>query len=252
MRADSDRTAYARRPAACRPAPRERPAGGSARRKASAVATGRPPGERDAVVLARLVAQPPAGRRATPSRRRRGSARCTAPSATSASASSPSVSPASSSARPSQATASSRRSPRHAERRARVAAGGDVGVELARARREALVVAAARRAPPRTSSGPAWSRSPRGRGGQVVAAGDRHARARRRARRRAARPTARRTATARGAIAARAQLAQRRPCGPREEAADQRLGDAVLGAPGRERRRAAARRTTRTAVRSAS
>ena len=144
-------------------------------------AAGKQRRRRPAARRARASPSPRAGgcagarrRPARSSRRRRGSARSWQPSAAISAASSSSVRPASWRERPSQATANSRPS-REAERGARVAAVGDVGVELGRAGAEALGDPSSRRktgAPSRTSSGPACRRSPRGCGRQLVALRD--------------------------------------------------------------------------------
>ena len=138
----------------------------------SAVDTGRPPELGPLPRAARAVAQAAAadqrGRAAAVEvqRRRAPSARSARPALR-----------ASCRRRGAAAVAGDREQPAvgEAERGARVAAVGDVGVELGLAGAEALAIVRARKTgtPSRTSSGPACRRSPRGCGGQLVARGDR-------------------------------------------------------------------------------
>ena len=176
----------------------------------------------DPVILARPVDEPPVAderRRAAAVEVQR-AARAEPDAARRAS--SPSVSPASSSWRPSQATAS-RWVGGERERAARVAAVGDVGVELVRARGEALVVAAGQRARAVAHEQRAGLEQVAGRRGrQVGPAGDRDA--------------------VRAGVHARAQRVPRRV---ERHVVDRLAGDPQLA----ERRVAAAARRTRRRAR---
>ena len=229
---------------------RARDAGGSARSEGQRRARRRPGARRRGARAARCAAarrqtsevEPPPSRFSA----------WTAPSATSASASSPSVRPASSSARPSQATASRRPSRAMPERGARVAPDGDVGVELARRRPRSP---RRRRRTTRAAVGPAAARPGAGRRrGPAGSASRRAIVTRAPATCRQARTSPHGASKATGG--ARCPPVRSSPSGGRrartKKPPTSASADPVVGAPGRERRRAReaqdARRRRRSVV----